>query len=233
LVDKPGLLTDNMVNDLTDAQRDFARPSYEVAQWNKSDTGFIDLFETVRQVKPTALIGCSAVPSAFTREIVKEMAANCPVPIIFPLSNPTERSEAAPQDLLRWTNGRALIATGSPFEIEDESGRKMTVAQSNNALAFPSIGLAVIAVQAKKLTDNMLWAACKAIAAVAPIRNIAGGAILPSIAESRNLRMEIAKPIMRQAIEDGVAGVDADANLDDLIAAVSWEPKYLPLKLRR
>jgi malate dehydrogenase (oxaloacetate-decarboxylating) len=230
LVDRQGLLTDNMGDELTEAQRDFARPAYEVSQWNKKDSKTIDLYETVRQVKPTALIGCSAVPSAFNEEIVKEMMVNCPLPIIFPLSNPTERSEATPQDLMKWTNGRVLIATGSPFEIENSNGQKVLVAQSNNALAFPAIGLAVIASKAQKLTDNMLWAACKAIASVAPVRNMVGGSILPSIIESRNLRAEIAKPIMRQAIEDGVCDLAPDANLDELIAAVTWEPKYLPIR---
>jgi len=230
LVDRPGLLIDSMGDTLTEAQRAFTRPAAEVAQWCKNDQGVIDLLETIRQVKPTALIGCSAVPSAFSEEIVREMAANCPLPIIFPLSNPTERSEAHPKDLLKWTNGRALIATGSPFEIENENGQKVLVAQSNNALIFPALGLAVIAAKASRLTDNMLWAACKALSSVAPIRNTPEGMILPSIVESRQLRVEIARPIIRQAIEDGVAQIDSNADLDELIADVSWEPKYLPLR---
>ena len=161
LVDKQGLLTDEM-SDLRNYQRPYARPSGEVKEWAGGSP--IDLLTTVRHVKPTILLGTSTMAGGFTEDIIKAMAAGVDRPIVFPLSNPTERIEAMPADVLAWTNGKALCAVGIPVPPVELDGTRFTIGQANNALLYPGLGLGTIISRAKHVTDGMLLAAADAVA---------------------------------------------------------------------
>jgi malate dehydrogenase (oxaloacetate-decarboxylating) len=212
LIDRPGLLLSNM-SDLMPAQIRYARTDISEP---------CDLLTTIKQVKPTILIGCSAQGGAFTREVIEAMLhATHHRPIIMPLSNPTECAEANPADIMEWTQGRALVATGSPFE---------GIAQCNNALVFPGIGLGVLAVKAKKLTESMIWAACEVVSQAAPVHSDPAGAILPGIGEAKMLAGKIARAVAEQACSEGLARVENIYDLDSLIEQTTWESRYLPYK---
>lgn len=229
LVDRPGLLVNNM-EVLTPTQLPYARNPLEVEHLPRNPQGQIDLLTVIEHVKPHVLIGCSTVFGAFDKAVVQTMARYCERPIIFPMSNPTERAEADPKDLLAWTNGKALVAAGSPFDDIDEQGHPLPVAQCNNALIFPGIGLGVLACQAQRLTENMIWAACQALAAAAPIHTNINAPILPSVSQVRDLRLAIAAAVVQQAYQDGVARCMDVGNIEALCEEVSWEPYYLPLR---
>ncbi len=219
-IDKNGLLVDDQ--EMMDFQRPYARSRKEVSAWQSDDNGHIALTEVVKQTKATTLIGCSGVANAFNDEIILTMAKNNARPIIFTLSNPTNRCERAPSDIIRLTDGKALIATGSPFEDVGYKGKVYRIAQSNNALVFPGIGLGVVAIQAKCFTDKMLWAACKALANY----SIQDEALLPQLSEAYSVSRQVAFAVARQAIEEGVA-----EDVDDIwrkIDHVVWKPKYYP-----
>ena len=230
LLDRPGLLLANMA-DLTPAQQPYARNPAEIQSWNLQNPARVDLLEVINQVKPTILIGCSAVPGAFNQEIIQAMAAHTARPIIFPLSNPTEIIEANPSDILQWTEGKALIATGSPFEPVEFNNRKIHIAQCNNALIFPGIGLGVLAAKAKRLTDSMIWAASQTLSEFAPINQDPLAPLLPPIASARHLAKEIAITVAKQAIIDGVAQIPDNSDLAEILTELTWEPVYQPLKL--
>lgn len=230
LIDKNGLLTDNQ--HLNQAQKPYARRPDEVANWTLTSGNFISLHDTITNAQPTILIGCSSVYGAFNENIIKEMAKHTARPIIFPLSNPTENSEAKPQDLLDWTEGRALVATGSPFDDCLQNGNTVRIAQCNNALVFPGLGLGVVASQARELTDNMLWAAQGALSEAAPVHNSGNSPLLPSLGNARSVAKNIALAVASQAIRDGVAGCNIDDNLETLISGMMWEPEYSPLKYK-
>lgn len=219
IVDKAGLLIETM-DDLTPGQKPYAR---------KTSTK-IDLLALIQQVKPTVLIGCSAQTGAFTKEVVQTMAQHVRYPIIFPLSNPTEKAEARPQDILDWTEGKALIATGSPFPMPQWKGKPRHIAQSNNALVFPGIGLGIIAAKAKRVTDKMLWAACNALNNCAPIHHDPNGSLLPPLENTKKVAREIAIAVAKQAYEEGVANITSPENIEIYVDAQIWEPKYLPFK---
>lgn len=206
LVDRFGLITDAMA-DLTDAQKPYAR---------KNTPPLSSLVEIIDQIKPTILIGCSAQQGTFTEPVVTAMAKYNEYPIIFPLSNPTEKSEATPADLLKWTNGSALIATGSPFKPVDYNGKTYVISQCNNSLVYPGIGLGVIASRPKLFTDDMLWAACVALS------ELSGDALLPTLDHARESSLKIATAIAK------VAGMKGD--VESHIKKMMWEPKYVPLK---
>ncbi|WP_224728210.1 NAD-dependent malic enzyme [Cysteiniphilum sp. JM-1] len=219
-IDKDGLLIDDQ--DMMDFQRPYACTRESVKGWSADEQGRIALAEVVKQAKPTTLIGCSGVANAFTDDVILSMAENNDRPIIFTLSNPTSRCERVPQDIIRLTEGRALIATGSPFDDVGYKGKVYRIAQSNNALVFPGIGLGIVAIAAKRFTDNMLWAACKALANY----STQDDALLPKLSEAYSVSRQVAFAVARQAIEDGVA-----QDVDDIwrkIDQVIWEPKYYP-----
>lgn len=228
LLDRPGLLLANMA-ELTHAQQPYAHHPAEVKDWQIQQTDRIDLLDVVNNVKPTILIGCSAVPGAFTQEIIQNMAAHTARPIIFPLSNPTEITEAVPSDILQWTDGRALIATGSPFEPVEVKGRSIRVAQCNNALIFPAIGLGILAAQAKRLTDKMIWAASYALSEFAPVNQDPLAPLLPPIISAKHIAKEIAMMVAKQAIADGVAQLTSEDSLAEAIDKLTWEPVYTKL----
>lgn len=229
LLDRSGLLTENSLT-ISNEQRNYARNASELTQWVKLQPNYISLEDVVRNVKPTILIGSSTSPGAFTETIVKEMAAHVERPIIFPLSNPTEKSEAKPEDLIKWTNGKALIATGSPFPPVEFNGRPIPIAQCNNALVFPGIGLGVIATKAKAVTDEMLWAACQKTVLCSPILHDPLSALLPKFDQANSLSREIAIAVGQQAIKERLAQVDTHLGMEELIDNVDWEPHYLPYR---
>ncbi len=227
LLNSTGLITTATPN-LSSARKRFARDASEVADWQVADPEFITLKDVVSHIKPTVLIGSSTLQGAFTQEIVETMARNCEKPIIFPLSNPTERSEARPDQLLEWTNGKALIATGSPFAPVTYDGNTYVIGQCNNALVYPGIGLGVMAVKAKKLSDDMLWAACEAVAGCAPVRGNEQAPLLPALQDARPYSRIIATAVAKQAIKEGLAQVKNTENVEALIDAITWTPKYIP-----
>jgi malate dehydrogenase (oxaloacetate-decarboxylating) len=230
VIDRTGLLVEDML-DLTAAQKSYARTTDEVANWPRNPVDMLDLLTVTQQIQPTVLIGCSAQSNAFSQEVIETMARHTPQPIIFPLSNPTEKAEAAPQDLLNWTNGQALIATGSPFPIPSWQGKPYPIAQCNNALVFPGIGLGVIAAKAKRVTDKMLWAACTALHRAAPIHQDINAPLLPAMENAKGSAREIALAVAKQAREEGVAGILDSENIEECVDRKIWEAKYLPFRI--
>ena len=213
IVDVNGLLVESR-DDLSPEQRRYAREGKPVG-----------LEELIEQISADVLIGLSTVSGAFTESVVRKMASKVDRPVIFPLSNPTSHSEAAPADLAEWTGGRALIATGSPYPPLEIDGRQVPVAQSNNVYIFPAMGLAVTAARATRVTDNMLVAAAKALGTAAA-KHGASGTLLPPIGTMREVAYEVALAAALAAVSDGVA---PSANEDELRAALhatQWQPAY-------
>jgi len=212
-----------------DFQRPYARPRAEVAAWSVADPARITLEETIKAVHPSILIGCSAQPGAFTRSLVELMDAGSDRPIILPLSNPTSRAEARPSDLIEWTEGRALIATGSPYPSFTWEGTTYRIAQANNALIFPGLGLGVAVAQATRVTDNMIYAAATGLASIANLFR-PGAGLLPRISDLRQVAATVAVAVAKEAIADGVA----ERQPADLVQAVferMWKPDYPPLEV--
>jgi malate dehydrogenase (oxaloacetate-decarboxylating) len=223
VVDVNGLLTSDR-RDLSEAQRRLAQPPTAVAAADPDSAP--RLRDVVAAVEPTALLGFSTAAGAFTEEVVRMMAAHVRRPIIMPLSNPTSRSEARPQDLADWTQGRALIATGSPFPPMQIGDELVPVAQCNNVFAFPGIGLAVTAVDATRITDAMLTAAATAVGAAAPIHGDPRAALLPARSKLVDTATTVARAVARAAVADGVAPELSDAEVDAAIASTRWTPVY-------
>ena len=224
LLDKPGLLTQH--TPMMPFQTAYARDPAELAAWELRDPKCIGLYDVVKNVQPTILIGCSTVAGAFTEEVVKLMASQVKRPIIMPLSNPTSLVEAQPEDILKWTNAEAIIATGSPFHNVQYNNKWFRIAQSNNAFAFPGIGLGVIAVKAKQLTDDMLWAATQALSACSPVKQDKMSPLLPKIAEAKMVSFNVALAVAEQARKEGLAQVSDQIDLKSLIRKTMWEPQY-------
>jgi malate dehydrogenase (oxaloacetate-decarboxylating) len=221
VVDKQGLLLDDM-GDLRDFQQPYARPHAEVAGWDVTD-----LAGVVAHVHPTIIVGTSSVGGAFTEAIVREMAKHVERPMIFPLSNPTERIEAIPADLIKWTDGRALVGTGTPWEPVQHKGVDYAIGQANNALVFPGIGLGTVVSRASHVTDGMLLAAAEAIAVLVDA-NRAGAGVLPDVENLRSISATVAVAVANQAAADGVA-----ERLDDPVEAVRqamWQASYPSLE---
>lgn len=229
LVDRQGLLIEHDA-DLTESQKPYARCADDFADWSIDNSKPISLTDTVRHVKPTILIGCSAQPGAFSQDIIETMASTCERPIIFPLSNPDERCEAQPLDILNWSSGKALIATGTAFPAVEHQNRLLQIAQCNNALVFPGIGLGILAVRASRLTKAMIWAAAKALSEYAPSKKDSFLPLLPSLNQAQAVAKHIAIAVARTAIDMGLAQCNQEANLEQLIQDQYWEPRYLPYK---
>lgn len=228
LIDKDGLLTDK--SQMMPFQKRFARSSAEVAGWQLAHANEIKLIDVVKNVKPTILIGCSTAAGAFNEEIVRFMAQHTSRPIIMPLSNPNSLAEAKPTDLLRWTEGRAIIATGSPFPDAHYGDRWHRIAQSNNAFAFPGIGLGVVAVKAKKLSDDMIAAATEALSLCSPANQDAMAPLLPRVSKARMVSYNVALAVAQQARAEGLAQVADSIDLKKLITFSMWEPRYYPYR---
>jgi malate dehydrogenase (oxaloacetate-decarboxylating) len=223
-VDKRGLLTVGM-SDLHDFQTPYARPEAERKGW-RHDAGVdaVGLAEVVRRVKPTILIGASTVSGSFTEEIVRDMAAHTERPIIFALSNPQGRSEATPSDLIAWTEGRALIATGSPFAPVTFKGVTYVIAHLNNAMLYPGLGLGAIVSRARRISNDMLAAAARAVSSLVAVR-LPGASLLPHIDDLRSVSVSVAVAVAEAAQAEGIARV----RFDDIVRQVQdamWRPEY-------
>lgn len=228
MVDRFGLLTDEMPN-LLDFQRDLVTPRASIAHWD-TESAQLSLMDVVRNVHPTVLIGVSGQPGLFSEEIVKEMHRHCPRPIILPLSNPTSRAEAQPKDLLEWTRGSALIATGSPFEPVFYDGKTYDIAQCNNAYIFPGLGLGILASKAQRVTEAMLITCSKTLAAHSPLASRETGALLPPVEEIEMISRAIAAEVARTAQRDGVAPQIDEAQLAANIDKTFWRARYTAYK---
>jgi malate dehydrogenase (oxaloacetate-decarboxylating) len=230
-VDRQGLLIDDMA-DLRDFQRPYARPRSEVSDWARDGgDGSIGLREVVTRVHPTMIIGTSSQTGAFSEAILREMAAHVERPMVFPLSNPTARIEAVPADIIEWTDGRALIATGTPWAPVAYRGTDYVIGQANNALAYPGIGLGAVVARATRVTDGMLLAAAEAIAGLVDVTE-PGAGLLPPVVNLRVTSATVAVAVARAAARDGVA----QAELSNPVQAVQdamWRAAYPPLELER
>ncbi|BGP13175.1 hypothetical protein JCM10213_000245 [Rhodosporidiobolus nylandii] len=231
-VDRQGLLTTDHAAQLRPGQENFIRDSSEVSEWQRDDQGRIDLLEVVKQAKPTVMIGCSTMSGAFSEEVVKEMAKHVERPIIFPLSNPTKLAEADPSDLNEWTNGKALMATGSPFPpVKNPNGKEHKVAEANNALIYPGFGLGVVVAQASQLTDKMITAGVAALAKLAPALDDADESLLPALHDLRHVSVKVAVAVANAARAEGVSRLDRDEDFtEDEIRNHQWDPVYRPLE---
>jgi malate dehydrogenase (oxaloacetate-decarboxylating) len=226
LVDIDGLLHSQR-SDLTAEQRIYAQPAERVANFPRTQTGGrIGLADVIKQINATILIGLSTVSGAFSEPIVREMARKCDRPIILPLSNPTSKSEAVPEDLLQWTEGRALIAAGSPFPNVNYKGREVRIAQCNNVYIFPAMGLSISATRPKRVTDGMFLAAAHALAKQSPAQTDPSAPLLPLLTGLRDAAIEIAIAAAQQAQRDGLAPPASPETLRSAIAATQWAPHY-------
>jgi malate dehydrogenase (oxaloacetate-decarboxylating) len=223
VVDIQGLLTDDRT-DLSPGQGGFAQPAERVANWGLS--GPAQLADVVHHVDVGILMGLSTAAGAFTEDIVRDLAAKTQRPIIFPLSNPTSHAEAHPAELDEWTNGRALIATGSPFAPLERDGVQRPIAQCNNVYIFPAMGLAVTAAQATRVTDDMMRVAAATLGDASPALSDPTAPLLPAWSDVPDVAVRIADAVARQAVAEGVAPARSDEQLAQRIADVHWTPEY-------
>jgi malate dehydrogenase (oxaloacetate-decarboxylating) len=229
LVDQSGLLTDDMGERVRDYQAPYARPAAEVKRWKRNGPeGSIALAEVVNQARPTMLIGVSTAAGAFTEAIVRDMAKHCDRPIIFPLSNPAPMAEATPADLINWTEGRALIATGSPFQPVTYRGVTYVIGQVNNAMLYPGLCLGAIVSRSRRISDNMFAAAANAVSSLVAVR-LPGASLLPHVDDLRIVSLTVAVAVAEAAVQDGLARV----NFKDIVQQVGdamWEPEYREIR---
>ena len=225
-IDRNGLLVKGDTIDRAE-QEPFARQRAEVSEWKGLDEKHIGLLDVIRNAKPTALIGVSGQPGTFTEEAIRAMAGNVERPIIFPLSNPSSRSEATPQQIVDWSEGRALIGTGSPFPQASYRGRPVPFAQTNNSYIFPGLALGILSSRARHVSDAMIKASAFAVADILPTRTNKNAPLLPPLSELRSVSRVVALAVGRQAVKDGLARVDENS-LEKEIAKNVWEPVYEP-----
>jgi len=225
LVDKDGLLHSGR-SDLSPAQKVYAQTLDVVGGWPRTAGGNIGLADVIGKVDATILIGLSTVGGAFTEPIVREMARKVRRPIIFPLSNPTDRSEATPADLMHWTKGRAIVATGSPFPPVVVNGRNTPISQCNNVYIFPAVGLGIVASGARRVTDKMLLGAARALAENSPALKDSTAALLPALADVRKAAVEIAIAVGHEAQRAGLAPPPYADDFRKQVVAAQWTPSY-------
>ena len=224
-IDSDGLLHAGR-NDLTPEQRVYAQPESRVSAWPRTSNGHIGLADVVGKISATVLIGLSTVGGAFSEPVVREMARKAERPIIFPLSNPTTRSEAKAEDLIHWTDGRALVATGSPSPPVSYGARKIPIAQCNNVYIFPAIGLGVVASGARRVTEPMMLAAARVLGANSPALKDSSASVLPPLTEVRRVAAEIAFAVGVEAQKNGVAPKINEDELRRRTAQTQWTPAY-------
>jgi malate dehydrogenase (oxaloacetate-decarboxylating) len=221
-----GLVTENG-KEVRPEQLPYARNDQEVQGWRQPN-GEITLLDVIRHARPSVLIGVSGQSGAFSEGAVREMAKHTARPVIFPLSNPTSHSEATPQDLLNWTEGRALIGMGSPYEPVNLGGKKICIDQTNNSYIFPGLALGIVASKARRVTATMIMAAAKELARLSPTATDKEASLLPLLSNSRQLSRSIAEAVGRQAIHDGQAQVAGEDGLVRELETNIWEPVYVP-----
>jgi malate dehydrogenase (oxaloacetate-decarboxylating) len=232
LIDRQGLLHDGLKG-LRPFQQKLAQPHERVALWASAEGAAISLFDVVKHARPTILIGTSGQPGTFTEGVVRAMLEYAAHPIIFPLSNPTSRVEATPADLITWTDGRAIVCTGSPFDDVTFKGRRYPIAQCNNSYIFPGLGLGILASGAERVSDSMFMAAARALAEFTAANRKQAGSLLPPLTESRAVARAIAVAVAAAAGREGLAERRGDEANAKLVDAKMWEPHYLPLRLKR
>ncbi len=226
MVDRDGLLVEGM-NAIEPFQQPFVQQRAALAGWTFDHPDKISLLDMVRNAKPTVLIGVSGQPGAFSEAVVRAMAEHNRRPVIFPLSNPTSRAEATPEDLDAWTEGRAVIGTGSPYPPLTRNGVRFKVDQTNNSYIFPGVGLGAVAVKARRITDGMFVAAAKALAAVSPAADNPGGNLLPPVTALREVAFAVALATAMEAHREGLTqGIETD-QIEAAIRAKMWAPRYL------
>lgn len=230
LVDRFGLISDK-VNSL-DFQKPFVKELKNYPNWQFADSSNISLLETVQNVKATMLIGVCAQGGIFTRDIINVLSQNCPRPIVFPLSNPTEKAEANPHDVLDWTDGKAIVGTGTAFPLYDTGSGLRRIDQVNNSYIFPGIGLGVRAVNARRVTDRMFLIAAKALAEISPSKNDPQANLLPPLKEVRAVSRHIAQAVAKEAVAAGLTDHESldEKTIANLIDEYMWAPVYLPYR---
>jgi len=204
----------------------YAQPSERLGDWPRSLNGQIGLGDVISRIDAGILIGLSTVSGSFTGQIIREMARKVPRPIILPLSNPTEKSEAKAEDLIRWTEGRALLATGSPFAPVSYAGRQITIAQCNNVYIFPAVGLGVVASRARRVTDGMMEAAARTLGEHSPALRDASASLLPPLRDVREVAVAIAIAVGLEAQRVGVAPKTSKEELIRRVKEGQWTPQY-------
>jgi malate dehydrogenase (oxaloacetate-decarboxylating) len=227
-LDSNGLLVDD--EEIRDVhKRDFAWPAALAEKIGLPKGSRRDLLSVVKAMKPSMLIGTSGEPGTFTEAIVREMGRHVERPVIFPMSNPTSKSEAKPVDIVAWTDGRALIATGSPFDPVLHAGRTITIGQGNNVFIFPGVGLGALVAEAREVTDGMFAVAARALAGEVRASDLASGSLFPSTQEIRRVSARIAQAVVAEARDSGVGRAIPDEDIPKAVAAAMWNPAYLPM----
>ena len=225
LVNSKGVLHSGR-KDLSYEQMIYAQPENRIAGWPRTCNGNVGLADLIGRIEATILIGLSTVSCAFSETIVREMARKVERPIIFPLSNPTSKSEATPEDLIRWSDGHALVATGSPFPPVSYNGREIPIAQCNNVYIFPAVGLGVVASSARRITDSMMLAAARTLAGNSPALKDPFTSLLPPLTDLRRVAADIALAVGIAAQKDGVAAHVTEDELRARVMATQWTPVY-------
>jgi malate dehydrogenase (oxaloacetate-decarboxylating) len=223
-LDRHGLIVEGG-QDVRPDQQAFARKRLEVAGWKVADPQNIGLLDVVKNGRPTVLIGVSGQPNTFTEDAIRFMAKNVERPVVFPLSNPVSRCEATPQQIVDWTEGRALIGTGSPFPPASYQGRPVSFAQTNNSYIFPGLALGIISTRARHVSDTMIMASVQGLAEIVPTRKDKNAALLPPLTAIRSVSRTVALAVGRQAIKDGLAQITA-AQFEKELDGNIWEPLY-------
>ena len=226
-IDRNGLLVEGCEGIRAD-QEPLVRKKADVAGWKLAGTGAISLLDVARNAHVTILVGTSAQTGAFTEEIVREMANHTARPIIFPLSNPTSKAEATPADLMRWTAGRVLVGTGSPFEPVEVNGKLVRISQVNNSFIFPGLALGILVSRTSRVSDAMIMASAKALASLSPTIADPSAPLLPPIADCRKVSRVVAEAVAKQAMADGTAEKVDDKTLRQRLHDYVWEPVYHP-----
>ena len=229
MVDRPGLLHDGL-DGLLPFQEKLAQPEDRVSAWGSNKIQGITLMDVVNNAKPTVLVGVSGQPGLFTEKIVRKMASHTERPIIFPLSNPTSRVEATPSDLIAWTEGKALVTTGSPFDPVKYNGATFPIAQCNNSYIFPGMGLGILAAGARRVSDEMFMAASVALSESSPATHDPKASLLPPLSTVREVSTKIASAVATQAQAQGLADETTPQELQERINAKRWDPCYRRLK---
>jgi malate dehydrogenase (oxaloacetate-decarboxylating) len=225
MLDSHGLIFEGR-DRLDDDKRPFALCKDDLSHFGFGLADRYDLEAVVRQVAPTVLVGTSGVPGTFTEGAVREMAARTPRPLVLPLSNPTANSEATPADVLAWTGGRAVVATGSPFEPVEIDGRPRLVGQANNVFVFPGVGLGAVVAGARQVTDRMFLVAATTLAEMVSMERLEQGALYPSLADLRTISQRIAVAVAREACDQGLAALAGEEDIEAAVHGAMWTPEY-------
>lgn len=229
MVDRQGLVVDDRAG-LESFKALYARPAAEVGGYEHADRTHLDLEATVANARPTILIGISGQPGLFSRPVIERMATFTERPLVFPLSNPTSNSECHPRDALRWSDGRAVVATGSPFPPVDHAGKTIRIGQGNNSFIFPGVGLGVMLGRVRRVSDGLFLAGARALAATVTKAELESGSIFPSVTRIRECARAVACAVIRRAVADGEANERLLDGLEGTVHRAMWRPEYRPVR---